>query len=331
MALRLRSAAAEFRLGGPLAGVRARAAGLDVAWLQEKIYGLPFARAAALEGSLVDRESVSFIPCRPAAGGGIAGVQLWGVRGRGHVRPVPGGRLCEGRGWRMLHLASIGGGEGPADVQAREMFERAAAAARSHGFEYGDTVRTWIYLRRLLDDYDGFNAARREFYARLRFSSGALPASTGIQAAFLSSGCQMDALLAQGVPVTPIECTARQGRASTYGSAFSRGMELAIDGRRTIHVSGTASIDGEGRSLHRGDADGQSRETLRAVAAVLAERGAKLGDVVSATVFCKTPEVRSNFLRALDEAGVPELPAIYVVADVCRPELLVEMEAVAVP
>ena len=331
MSPRAPTASAECRLDGPLAGVRARAAGLDVGWMQEKIYGRPSARDAALEGSLAGPGGVSFIPCPPAAGGAIAGIQLWGVGGPGEVRPVPGGRLCEGRGWRMLHLASIGGGEGSPDGQAREMFERAAAAARAHGFDYGDTVRTWIYLRRLLDVYDGFNAVRRAFYSRHRFRLGAFPASTGIQASLLSSECRMDALLVQGVPASPIESTALQGRASSYGSAFSRGVELAIDGRRTIHVSGTASIGSAGQSLHRGDADGQCRETLRSVAAVLARRGAQLPDIVSATVFCKTPEVRSNFLRALEAFDVPELPAIYVVADVCRPELLVEMEAVAVP
>jgi enamine deaminase RidA (YjgF/YER057c/UK114 family) len=331
MVLRSPPAVPGCHASGPLAGVRARAAGLDVAWLQEKIYGRPSARAAALGGSLVGPGAVSYIPCRPAAGGEIAGVQLWGVRGAVDVRPVPGGRLGRGPGWRMLHLSSVEGGRGPADDQARRMFDRAAAAARSHGFEYGDTVRTWIYVRRLLDWYDAFNAVRREFYARHRFASGAFPASTGIQAAFLSTECRMDALLVQGVPVTPIESTARQGRPSRYGSAFSRGMELAIDGDRTIHVSGTASIDGAGRSLHPGDAGAQCRETLRGVSAVLAERGAELRDIVSATVFCKTPAVRSSFRHALDGFGVPALPAIYVVGDVCRPELLVEMEAVACP
>ena len=319
------------RLCGPLAEVRAGAARLDVEWLQEKVYGLPFARAGALVGSLLDPDAVSYVPCRPADGGQVAGLQLWGVSGRCEALSIPGGRLCLGRGWRMLHLASIEGGEGPPDAQAREMFGRAAAIARSHGFEYGDTVRTWIYLRRLLDWYDDFNAVRREFYALHPFCSGAFPASTGIQAAFLPSECRMDALLVQGVPVTPVVRTARQGRPSSYGSAFSRGMEVEIDGRRTIHVSGTASIDGAGRSLHRGDAGAQCRETLRSVAAVLDERGAELRDIVSATVFCKTPEVRSDFRHALDVFGVPQLPAICVVADICRPELLVEMEAVACP
>ena len=70
-------------------------------------------------------------------------------------------------------------------------------------------------------------------------------------------------------------------------------------------------------------------ETLLALASLLEEQGASLRDVVQATLFCKDRETLAAYERLTRQLGIPPLPAIPVLADVCRPELMVEIEALA--
>jgi enamine deaminase RidA (YjgF/YER057c/UK114 family) len=107
-------------------------------------------------------------------------------------------------------------------------------------------------------------------------------------------------------------------------------MAILHEGRRTIHVSGTASIESSGASSHLGDSVGQARQTLRSVEAVLAEWGAGWPHVVQATCFCKNPPAAEALSAALRRLGDARPPAVFMRADVCRPELLVEIEAIAV-
>ncbi|MEK9146523.1 MAG: RidA family protein, partial [Elusimicrobiota bacterium] len=224
----------------------------------------------------------------------------------------------------------------PPHAQARSMFARALEAARAHGFPYRDAVRTWIYLRRILDWYGEVNQARNALYARPEFLGGEaslFPASTGIQGRAGEEECLMDALFfssAGAAAARRVQKTARQEASCAYGSAFSRGACLELDGRRLVHVSGTASIGSDGESLHRGDAAAQSRETLDAVSAVLGTEGAGLGDIAMSTLFCKDRAAYEAWRTMIASAGRPEFPMIAVLADVCRPELLVELEALAV-
>jgi enamine deaminase RidA (YjgF/YER057c/UK114 family) len=122
----------------------------------------------------------------------------------------------------------------------------------------------------------------------------------------------------------------RQNEASEYGSSFSRGMILATDDRPTCWVSGTASIDGQGRTVHHGDAQSQVLETLLDVAALLETHGTKLRDICHATAYCKREEDYRAFARIIKHLHLDEVPFVPMIADVCRDELLFELDAVAV-
>jgi enamine deaminase RidA (YjgF/YER057c/UK114 family) len=106
-------------------------------------------------------------------------------------------------------------------------------------------------------------------------------------------------------------------------------MTLEIDGRRTVHISGTASINPAGDSIHVGDAELQSLETLMCIAAILEEQGGSLENITSATVFCKNRGAWEAWTRVSRLLRIPAFPKVCVLADVCRHDLLVEMEAVA--
>jgi len=107
-------------------------------------------------------------------------------------------------------------------------------------------------------------------------------------------------------------------------------MAITFDGAQTIHVSGTASIGSDGRSRHPGDRDAQVVETLLSITALLEPRGATLGDISAGTFFYKDEEGKRAYDRVIRLLGLAPLPLVPMMADICRPELLVEIEAVAI-
>lgn len=294
---------------------------------------------------------VTWIQGIPLRGCDFVGLQVWGIAPIGGWKCVTTvdteatgrGRLWTGRGFRMLHLPFVRGtrpdGSLPATdaQQAKLMFENANAALRTHRFNYGQVKRTWIYVRRLLDWYDDLNRVRTAFYRDEGLDMGgslAYPASTGIQCCAADEEVMMDVLAfdTEGpamASATPITTSSRQHQSFKYGSAFSRGMTFDIEGRKTIHISGTASINPAGDSIHIDDPEMQSLETLMCIAAILEERGGGLESITSATLFCKDQAAYEAWERVSRLLRVPPIPKVCVLADVCRHDLLVEMEVVA--
>jgi len=321
---------------------------------QEKVYGRTGARNAVLkrrdtiyrQRGLDRTMAVTWIQGAPVHGCDFAGVQIWGTSprdGEACVRtvenPVTGrGRLWTGSGFRLLHLPSISGQPGAGRVaQATQMFTNMGLGLKAHGMRFTNILRTWIYVARLLDWYGELNGVRTEIYRKegLGLEGGPVfPASTGIMGQSGDEECILDVLALEAdspgaARATPISRSARQASSFNYGSSFSRGMALEIEGRRTVFISGTASINSAGLSTHVGDAEGQSLETLMCIAAILEEQGGGLQHIASATLFCKNREAWEAWERVTRLLGIPAIPKVCVIADVCRHDLLVEMEAVA--
>jgi 2-iminobutanoate/2-iminopropanoate deaminase len=118
-------------------------------------------------------------------------------------------------------------------------------------------------------------------------------------------------------------------------SSFSRGMRVDHNGMATLLISGTASIDEYGQSLHIGDFRAQMRRTFRNITALLEAEGATWRDIVRTTCYLRDierdyaafNEERTAFYR---QQGLDPLPAFTgIQAILCRPELLIEIEAIA--
>lgn len=100
----------------------------------------------------------------------------------------------------------------------------------------------------------------------------------------------------------------------------------------TIYVSGTVAFDGDGNVVGEGDMYVQSQQVFRNVSEVLTCAGASMADVIKITVFVTDMAAYGAFGRARTEAfpgGVPA-SAVYGTPALVKPELLVEVEAVAV-
>ena len=118
--------------------------------------------------------------------------------------------------------------------------------------------------------------------------------------------------------------------ASEYGADFVRGMRAAEANKIALHVSGTASIDEHGKSIHEGDIDAQASRMLVNIAALLERQGARYADVVHAITYLRHPGDADRVRAKLHEAGFAGFPHATVVAPICRPELLCETEVLAV-
>lgn len=123
--------------------------------------------------------------------------------------------------------------------------------------------------------------------------------------------------------------------AYSYGSSFSRGLRIDLNGLSILLISGTASIDERGDTVHVGDFRAQSRRTFSNIAWLLHSEGATWKDVVRTTCYLRDierdykafNEERSAFYA---EQGLDPLPASTgIQAILCRPDLLVEIEAIA--
>ncbi len=120
-----------------------------------------------------------------------------------------------------------------------------------------------------------------------------------------------------------------------YGSAFSRGMRIDLNGLTILLISGTASIDEAGRTVHLGDFRAQLRRTYDNITQLLAAEGATWHDIVRTTCYLRDierdyqafNEERTEFFK---EQGLSPLPASTgIQAILCRPDLLIEIEAIA--
>ncbi|HTP34401.1 MAG TPA: Rid family hydrolase [Candidatus Acidoferrales bacterium] len=118
-------------------------------------------------------------------------------------------------------------------------------------------------------------------------------------------------------------------------SSFSRGMRIDLNGLTILLISGTASIDEHGRSVHIGDFRAQLRRTYRNITGLLESEGATWHDVVRTTCYLRDIErdyeaFNEERTRFFLEQGLDPVPASTgIQAILCRPELLVEIEAIA--
>ena len=230
-----------------------------------------------------------------------------------------------------FHAGGIFGTGAEAYAQALSMFELAEALLQEAGLEFSDVARTWIHLRDIDRDYPALNRARRTFFAARGIDPA--PASTGIGAGPAMAAHDLClglyAFRAGRGSCRNVMTSPTLNEAMEYGADFVRGMRIEEANKVALHVSGTASIDADGRTLHVNDFAGQAKRTLVNIAALLNKQGASFRDVVSAVTYLKRPDDADHLRGILSDAGFDGFPNAMVVAPVCRPELLCEIEVLA--
>lgn len=205
---------------------------------------------------------------------------------------------------------------------------------------YPNLLRAWHYLpdihgeERAMERYKRFSLGRHEaFVSKGRAISRDAPAASAVGK---RAGSTVIAFLAALRPGTPIE-NPRQVSAWSYpaqygprGPTFSRALFATWSGLPQLYVSGTASIFGH-LSRHEGDAAAQADETLLNLQSVLGEARGLLdfeGAEMLFKVYLRDPSYRQVVEPRLRTAFGAAPQIVYLQADICRRELLLEIELV---
>ncbi|MCX6879997.1 MAG: RidA family protein [Verrucomicrobia bacterium] len=228
------------------------------------------------------------------------------------------------------------GGLVPADAtqdgagQTRQVMLDIKGGLQAAGMGFRDVMRTWYYLDGILSWYDDFNRARTAFFKEHDVFSRLMPASTGIGIANASGKLVLAKVHAarpknEGFAVRVAE-SPLQGSAYAYGSAFSRAVELTLPRGRLLHVSGTASIAPSGETEYLDDVAAQIRRTLDVVAGILQHAGMDGPDAVRGIAYFRHAKDLGLWEAVRQAFNLPPQAVIVVRADICRDDLLFELE-----
>jgi chorismate lyase/3-hydroxybenzoate synthase len=210
--------------------------------------------------------------------------------------------------------------------------------------EHRHLVRIWNYLPQINaqaggdERYRHFNSARQMAFRKSgRATMGTVPAACALGS---PAGSPLSIyFLAARRPAKMIE-NPRQTSAYHYppkfgrhSPIFSRACVWGEPGRGRLFVSGTASIVGH-ETIHRGDVVAQTRETMVNIGALLEEANRIVGSShyslngLKLKVYVRNPSDLPAIEATLSLLLNPTAAIVYLQADVCREDLLVEIEAV---
>lgn len=301
---------------------------------------------------------------QPPCCGAALSLEAWAIGGEGVAveRCGPHTLAVKYDGMRWVYCAGIQAEAARRSVYdaGLEVMQGLRTALAGAGMRFEQVVRTWFYLGGITEAegktqrYKELNRARTDFYRDLRFNASLTrpnvphemyPASTGIgmSGRDLVGGCLALQTTRPEAFLLPLEnpqqtpAYAYHPRYSAQSPKFSRAMALVLGHYVTTWISGTASIVNS-ESRHPGDIEKQTEQTLENIERLIGPEnflfhglqgaGADLQDLAKVRVYIKRAEDFAK-CKAVCERRLGAVPAIYAVADICRPELLVEIEGVA--
>lgn len=226
--------------------------------------------------------------------------------------------------------------------QSEDVFDQVEAVLEKEQFPIEQITRQWNYIERITSfegedqHYQAFNNARSAYYAQSKWTKG-YPAATGIGANLGGILVDLDAVVFRDKEafVTAID-NKLQVAAHAYSEnvlenacnqkttpKFERAKSLTLGDRRLVYISGTAAIRGE-ESLHGVGLEKQLQITMENIMELINDATIKL-----LRVYLKYPEDYEEAVRLMDMYAL-NIPISYMWADVCRDELLIEIEGIAV-
>ena len=281
--------------------------------------------------SCPDRPAAESFIVQPPLDGSVAALWILMVEGaddvcaRNGVTVVKSGRTEYVWSGGMLSVSS---GPGP---QTQDILSEYESFLKGRELSLADNcVRTWFFCHDIDNNYAGLVRARRENF----LCEGLSPdthyiASTGI----CGTPCREDAIVQMDALAVCGEFSQRYLYAPThmnptyeYGVTFERGVRVDVPSSEPlVIISGTASIDNRGAVLHVGDVAAQTRRMWENVGVLLAEGGASWGDLKHILVYLRNASDYAVVAPMFAEK-FKGIPYIILLAPVCRPDWLIEME-----
>lgn len=270
----------------------------------------------------------------------IAGIYLHSISGL-EIQTIihndePVGRMYENEWMKCVYLADIRSREkniSKIDETSR-IFSIITETLSSAGMSFTNIVRYWWYIDHILSWYSDFNRVRTDIFRSHQIFEGVLPVSTGISAGnHFGSGLfanvfalsiKNQAVRVRTVP-SPLQCPAPD-----YKSSFSRALEISTPGFNQLLISGTASINVDGESIHNSDVRSQINQTMKVIKSILTTRQMDWDNITRAIAYFKNPKDIIHLNAFFSDNNIPDFPLLVVTAGICREELLFEMEADAI-
>lgn len=240
-------------------------------------------------------------------------------------------------------------------LQSNEVFAKLEAILSAYNFNVDDIVRQWNYIGSIVacregkQNYQEFNDARTCYYAKGSWGNG-YPAATGIGAygnGIVVGGIAFKRADQKGIyPIdNPLQIAAHvyskrvliddDKNAMKSTPKFERAKLIETSRGACCFVSGTAAIRGE-ESMDASSAKLQTIKTIENIEYLVSKEnlvrfGCKPYDLkyVQLQVFIKH-EKDYEEVREVVEKAYPNMPVVYSIADVCRSELLVEIEGILI-
>ena len=208
-------------------------------------------------------------------------------------------------------------------------------------------IRIWNYLPEINREAGGeeryrlFNSARQlAFRQSGQATAGTVPAACALGSPagspisiYFLAARQSPKMIENPRQTSAYHYPPKFGR---HSPTFSRACVLNASAGTSLFVSGTASIVGH-ETIHRGDVDAQTRETMANINALLDEANRVAGparyslDGLKFKVYVRRPSDLGAIEGILSRSLRPSTPIVYLQADVCREDLLVEIEATGEP
>lgn len=197
-----------------------------------------------------------------------------------------------------------------------------------------NVVRTWLFVQNVDANYSGLVKARRELFTEHGLTADThYIASTGIEGAYadVRAKVTMDVYAIKGLKqdqIRYLEALDHLSPTHVYGVTFERATAVSYRDRRQVVVSGTASIDRDGNIVHPGNVQAQLERAIENIEALLKQGGAALSDIGLFIVYVRDPSDHEYAWRRMRER-FGSVPMEVVVASVCRPGWLIEVEGKA--
>ena len=241
---------------------------------------------------------------------------------------------------------------------AEEAFNLMVGLLENENMSLDNLVRQWNYIGNILtvnedfQNYQIFNEVRNDYYSRYRKIHG-YPAATGVgmkHGGVILDFCALES--DRSMKIRPVE-NPNQVNAYEYGQQvlkgvidkrkqvkhppqFERALLLADENNASLHISGTASIMGQ-ETIGKGDVSKQTIVTIENIKKLTEPE--RLSRLVSGSVSYREKisllrvyiKNQDDFklVRDICDDRFPQIPAVYIEADICRDDLLMEIEAEA--
>jgi len=242
----------------------------------------------------------------------------------------------EHNGYSHLWLADLHNDETGVYKQTLKNFKDIEKACESVQCTVNDNcIRTWLFVNDVDCHYKDVVEARNDYFDTIGLTSAThFIASTGIEGKNGSndSGVMIDAYIVKGLEqgqVTFLYGRPNMNPTYEYGVAFERATAVDYGDRRHIFISGTASIDNEGNIVAKGNIRNQLERAFENVEVLLKEGGAGISDLAHLIVYLRDLADYNNVKHFFENIS-ENFPYLILLAPVCRPGWLVELEGIAI-